>query len=86
MDEVLKKCLHIWESPLNGNAVVILQRDKRPGRVLVGDLDMGEQYTVRLEELEVKLRTAEEADFGFSWTCDAESDIVNAVMDAEGNS
>lgn len=83
MDEVLQKCLHIWESPLNGNAIVILKRDQRPGRVLVGDLDMGEQYTVRVDELETKLRTSEEADFGFSWTCDPDTDIMNAVMDAE---
>lgn len=84
MDEVLKKCLNIWESPLNGNAIVILGRSKKsPAYVRVGDLDMGENYMVALDDLKVKLRESEPSDFGFSWTCEVEPDIQDAVEDAE---
>ncbi len=86
-EETLKKCLKVWDSPLTGNAVVILKetsvKESKHVRVLVGDLDMGESYEVYLGELKVEIRDAEEADYGYSWTSDHDEDIAEAVVNQE---
>jgi hypothetical protein len=82
-DEVLVKALHVWESPLTGNAAVILHRTKDPKVVIIGDLDMGEEQRVTLSSLQRSIRGAEEADFGYGWMSEPDFDILDTVEGAE---
>lgn len=64
--EALRKSKYVWESPETRNASIILQQVGR-GTVLICDLDMGENYVVKLSDLKHKVRVAEESDFDYSW-------------------
>lgn len=82
--ESIKKAKHVWTSPLTGNAVVILA-DSLPSprgqiRVVIGDLDMGERFVVQLSDLKHQIRTADESDFYYSWTCDHDEDIEDYII------
>jgi hypothetical protein len=85
--ETVRKALWVWESPVTGNAVVVMRElaagAPGPRVVLVGDLDMGETYLVRLDDLRRRFRPAEPEDFEFSWTMDCDEEVRVAVEDPE---
>jgi hypothetical protein len=83
-EDFLKKAMMVWESPLNGNAVVLLHaaRDFRSARaVVVADLDSGEVYLVDLSELKVAVRKSEASDYGFSFSADHDPEILSMIED-----
>ena len=76
-------CLHVFESPVTGNACHVVSYPDDQGKVLINDLDMGEVY--RLSTKLLSRCKVEAEDFQFSWVIDAyDEDLYNEVMETLG--
>ena len=78
-------CMHVFESPVTGNACHVITFPNDDGHVLVNDLDMGETYKLTLSDVAEsqckRFRPVEVEDFQFSWVVDIyDEDLYNALF------